>query len=177
MISVTTALKVWSDFSMIRPEVLAYAAARGTAVHAACAAYALGLFVPVLPDDQQGFFTSFKDWFTKYVAEVYFVEQELTDKTLGFYGHPDIGCRLVDGQKLVIDYKTPAVWQDTWKAQCAAYKHLADIKGPVKYDGCAVNQLRKDGSTAKVTPIEDPDAQFSLFLSSLNCTLAWGNIE
>ncbi|KKL98766.1 hypothetical protein LCGC14_1821120 [marine sediment metagenome] len=70
IISVTQALSPFSDFSGIDPEVLQHAAERGSRVHRACAAYALGFPALGLHDEDEGYFESFKGWFDEYVSDV-----------------------------------------------------------------------------------------------------------
>ena len=64
---VTEILNPFSDFSAVPPDVLLAAGERGTAVHEACAAYALGLFKPI-DGDLAGYFQSFKSWFNSYIS-------------------------------------------------------------------------------------------------------------
>ena len=151
----------------VRQNVLDHASARGTAVHSACAAYALGLWVVPLSDEIQGYFDSFKLWFDTYVSEVYFVEKEFSDAALGIIGHPDIGCQLIDGRDLVVDLKTPVISSKSWGPQLAAYLHLA--KQERKYDGAMVLQLRKNGKPAKGIDYKYSDRDFAIYLSALNC--------
>lgn len=168
-IRVTEALSPFCDFSMIRPEVLEAAAARGTAIHSYCTAYAQGLWAP-LPLNGDGYCESFKRWMGLYVAEVYFAEVELTDPLLGFTGHPDLGVKLTDGRRVIVDIKTPATEQKTWKAQIAAYKHLASREYPeIGFTGGMSLRLSKDGLSAKGTVYESGPEDFAAFLSALNC--------
>jgi len=81
---------------MVRPDVLAAACERGTAVHKACECYATGLWSPALPADWRGYFDSFKKWFDLYVLEVIFTEKPLKSDVLGLTGHPDL-CALIKG--------------------------------------------------------------------------------
>ena len=147
--------------------VIDHASARGTAVHSACAAYALGLWIPPMSAEIQGYFDSFKAWFDKYVSKVYFVEKEFIDHALGIIGHPDIGCQLIDGRNLVIDYKTPTGVARSWGPQLAAYLHLA--RQDRRYDGGMVLQPRKDGRPAKAVHYNYADSDFAVYLSALNC--------
>jgi len=155
---------------MIPPEVLELASERGTIVHRACAAHALNLYGPIITPDHFGYYKSFTDWFGDYVAEVYFAESELVDSELGIIGHPDIGIRLTDGRRLIVDLKTPAVEAPTWKAQTAGYVHLANRRyGPCFFEGGMALRLKKDGGKAKATVYKNTPADFALFLSALNC--------
>lgn len=117
----------------------------------------------------RGYFQSFKTWFDQYVDHVFFVEAEFSDPDLGFHGHPDIGARLIDGRCVIPDYKTGAVESPTWRAQIAAYRHLANLRhGGIFLAGMAL-MLRKDGRPAKGILYQDSPADFALFLSALNC--------
>lgn len=148
MLSVTQVLSVFADFSRVKPEVLAHAAARGTEVHKACAAYAQGLWIPSLGDEAEPYFQSFKRWFDTMVEEVGPVEAEFIDEALGVKGHPDLPC-LIRGDKLwtLIDLKTPATKSRLWAAQLGAYRHLMENAG-YKIGRVASLRLKKDGSRA-----------------------------
>jgi hypothetical protein len=134
MISVTQVLSPFIDFSAIPEKRLMFAAARGTVVHSNCALIAQGLWCPQPSDEISGYVDSFENWFHAHVDEVYGVEVELVDTVNGFCGHPDLICRLNgDKEGTVIDIKTPLAESPVWKAQIAAYGHLADVnKLPVK---------------------------------------------
>lgn len=175
MISVTRALNPFSDFSKIPPDILNYASDRGSRVHAACAEYALDHLLGVdsiltYDWDVSPFFDSFKRWFDDYVQQVFFVEEEFADPTLGFFGHPDLGVELIDGRKVVPDLKTPATESPTWKAQLAAYIHL--VNQSPKYGGgfsCGFAlQLHREGRLAIAREYNYFEGDFAAFLSSLN---------
>ena len=155
------------DDALQAVRVLENAARRGTEVHAGCHAIAMGLWVPKMSEDTLGYVHSFRAWFDTYVEHVYFAEEELIDEALGLVGHPDIGCRLVDGRNMVTDYKTPAVISKTWGPQTSAYLHLAKSR-PEKYDGSMALQLRQDGGPAKATVFQYSHEMFSIYLSALN---------
>jgi len=128
--SVTQAISGFADFSMVPPITLQLAAARGTRVHSACTAHALGLWCPPLPADEQGYLDSFVKWFDLAVAEVAWCEKELIDEGLGFRGHPDLLCKVKGDTKLtLIDLKTPAAKLKAWRAQLAGYWHLCESNG------------------------------------------------
>lgn len=166
--SVTTVLSPFADFSRISPEVLRRAAERGTRVHAACAAHASGLWVRNLPEDEMGYLGSFGAWFGRYVRRMIFVEKELRNPALGFHGHPDLGVELIDGRTVVVDLKTPAVESPTWRAQLAAYRHLANQEFDGIFESTMALQLKKNGRPARAIPYKDQDSDFSAFLSALN---------
>lgn len=161
MITVTQALSPFVDLSMISDARLHYASARGTAVHRACSAYAQGLWVPALPSDYQLYFDSFKRWFDAWVKDIIWVERQLTDNTYRFSGHPDLYCYLISGEKLIVDHKTPVTESPTWKAQIAAYCHLAEAESGM------VLRLRPDGTEALATRYFNRAADFAAFLAAL----------
>jgi hypothetical protein len=169
--SVTQVLSVYQDFSMVPEHVLTMASERGTRVHAICASIAQGLFVSqrIITPDVEGYIESFKKWF-KYVEEVVFVEGELVDSELGFLGHPDLIIRMQGDQFLTLtDLKTPAIIGKTWRAQCAAYKHLAMHKFKIKRTGTL--RLKQNGGFPIFDEYSDTIfADLAAFMSALN---AW----
>jgi hypothetical protein len=89
MIRVTEVLSPWNDFSMVPPELLKLAAARGTKVHTSCASIARGLWTP-RPAEIKGYIQSYERALVLF-ERVIFVEPELVSKAFGFKGHPDLG--------------------------------------------------------------------------------------
>ena len=160
-ISVTTALSPFVDFSKVPPERLQWAAQRGTNLHMCFAAHAQNLLVPRLPEDHQLFFDSFRRWFDRYVHSVIWVEKELRDTTYLFHGHPDILCTLQSSEVVIVDYKTPVTESPTWKAQLAAYGHLANV------DKAMVLQPHPEGKEAKAIRYENQKSDFAAFLNAL----------
>ena len=165
--SVTSIIGPWADFSGIKPEVLAHASERGTKVHGACAALAMGLWVPPVDEELAPFIWSFQKWFPV-VEQVVAVELELVDEALGFCGHPDIICRIRGDKGLaLIDFKTPASKSPLWRAQLAAYKHLARKAG---HDVQRVGSLRlkRDGSMPIFDEYRDSATDLAGFIAALN---------
>ena len=170
MIRVTEALKPFTDFSMIHPDVLDYTSERGTVIHKACSNYAQGVFLVNpqrrWPPDYVGYFVSFTNWFDKYVEKVVATEIELKDDIYGYVGHPDLLCIIIGDTKVtLVDLKTPLAEYPTWRPQCAAYRNVA-IK---KYDIGRVGSLRlkPDGGRAIFTEYTDKKADFAAFLNAL----------
>ena len=165
LISVTTALSPFNDFSQVPPDRLAYATQRGTDVHAACAAYARNL--PVFASDGSApYFESFRNWFDRYVKRVLFVEAEFSDpSTYGIIGHVDLVAELTDGRIVVVDYKTPVAESKTWKAQGAAYCHLVKpVVGEVQFMAL---QLSPEGNAARAIHYKNTASDFAAFLAAL----------
>ena len=165
LISVTTVLSPFNDFSQVPPDRLAYATQRGTDVHAACAAYAKGL--PAFLSNGSGlYFQSFKNWFDKYVRRALFVEAEFSDpSTYGIIGHVDLVAELVDGRIVVVDYKTPVAESKTWRAQLAAYCYLC--KPVVGEVGGMALKLSPHGKVATAIQYKQQAADMAAFLSAL----------
>lgn len=167
MFSVTECLSPWSDFSQIRPDVLELACCRGTVLHRAFASYALGLWVPTLAEEYQGYFDSFVNWYSQTVEETIAVEVELSCKKYGFCGHPDwIGVIKGDKHPSLIDWKTGQAQMKAHRLQVAAYHHLAQEAYGVKR--VLLMHPKPDGKPAKVVGHTGTLAHdFSLFLNAL----------
>ena len=166
--SVTTVLSPFSDFSMVRPEVLKLAAERGTRVHAACAIYAKGLWADcaLCPGDEPCF-DSFLNWVDMAGVEFVSVEEEFTDSGLGYMGHPDAVVYIPGDQGLtIIDYKTPMSISRSWHPQIAAYAHLSRKHGHDVRRGLAV-RLRRNGGPAIATEIDVDGEPWAAFLNAL----------
>lgn len=160
--SVTQVLSPHVDYSNVPADRLDYAAGRGRLLHSAFAGYSQGLWIMPMPADHQGYFDSFRNWFDTYVKKVLWVEKELKDDKYRFLGHPDILAELISNEILVIDYKTPAQEQPTWRAQLAAYCHLAQVPA-----GMAL-KLNANGKAARAIRYTKSNQDFAAFLSALN---------
>jgi len=166
--SVTQVLGVYADFSRIKPEVLAHAAARGTAVHAACAAHAQGLWVPDLEPELTGYFQSFARWFDAMVVDVVGVELEVAHKALGYQGHLDLAVMLKGGHGVtIIDLKTPATKNRLWAAQLAAYKEAFNACHVLTVQRVASLRLKRDGSPAIFDEYTNSHQDFAAFVAAL----------
>ena len=163
---VTEVLEPYTDFSKIPEHILEQAKHRGTKVHSACAAYALGLFCPI-PTEYAGYFLSFQQWFDTFVEEVVYVEEGLVDETYGFQGHIDFYGRLKRLGMALIDLKTPIALYKQWKVQLAAYRRLLDIDRK-KVEVVASLQLDPYGGIPKMTRYEESAQDFNIFLGLLN---------
>jgi hypothetical protein len=169
LVRVSSALSYYSDFSAIKPDVLAAAAARGTRVHAAIASYLTGAFsVPELLPGEDLMFESLVLWVDAMVAEVIDVEPELKSIDLGYVGHPDLIARLKNRSLAVVDFKTPQNEAMGWPIQIAAYRQLVAEKYLEAPDGYAVSP-RPDGKIARAFLYGKNPLHFNVFLSALNC--------
>ena len=166
--SVTTVLKAYQDFSAIPVDILQAAALRGSAVHAACAAYTQGLFVPPMPEEYRGYYQSFKGWFDQYIDHPIFVEKRLEDTKFRFTGIVDLVAVMIDRRHVVVDYKTPVTQSPWWAGQIAAYRHLVKLVIPDVEFACYSLMLRGNGRPARAVEYQRSDRDFAAFLSALN---------
>lgn len=168
--SVTQILKIWTDYSKVRPNVLEHGAYRGTEVHKSCAAIAKGLWLPPPEEELIGYIASFNNWFLRLVTEVIFVEKELIDENLCYKGHPDLLVRMKGVNGLVLpDLKTPIALQKTWKIQIASYWNLCVVNDyDVNPDYCGPLRLKQNGGIAQMDYVKNIRQKFAIFLSCLN---------
>lgn len=157
---------------MIRPEVLAVAADRGTALHSLFARRLAGLmiFPEELEDALIGYYQSFENWLDLMVSQVVMVEKTLTDPIQGFQGTPDAIVQIKgDAALTLMDWKSPQVATKTWAIQVAAYRVLAEKAGyPIKR--VATLQPHPKGKRAKFTEYSrGSQRDYAIFLSALNC--------
>lgn len=166
-ISVTQALQPWSDFSMVPPAMLEAAAARGTAVHDACATIARGLPLVNVAPEIEGYVASYQRWFDLMVDEVLLVEERLVDVDFGYNGEPDLVIRAKNQKIILIDNKTPVQMINSWRLQCAAYCALV-CKNGITPSLSGSLRLKKDGGIARMDYYDNVAADFNLFLQALN---------
>jgi len=126
---------------------------RGSAVHAAMAAYLKGLWVAPLQPDWQLYFDSGRRWVDALVDEIILVEERLVDRTIGYSGQLDLLARLKgDTSVTLIDWKTSQSKHRWWDLQLAAYAHLVCINGYPAPNRAMPVRLKKDGKIALSPP-------------------------
>jgi hypothetical protein len=169
MVSVTQALSPFSDFSRVPPATLEAACERGSVLHQAFALHALGLWVPELAADYQGWFDSFCNWYDLAVEETMAVEEEMVCEKYGFCGHPDwVGVIKGDKTPSLIDWKTGQAKLKSHRLQVAAYHQLAKKYG---VERVLLVHPKADGGKASVVGHTGTLAHdFSIFL---NCLTAY----
>ncbi len=127
----TFARRVVTDMS----EQVEKAADFGTAIHAACEAYAIN---KELPTDQAvlGFIRDWVRWFDENVERIDCVEQVVVHPTALYAGRVDMIAKIKDLGWCVVDFKTQkvkrsakgepkAAFYEAWPLQLAAYRQAA----------------------------------------------------
>lgn len=98
---------------------------RGTAIHACCASYLRGLYLPKLKPEYQGYVDSFKKWADENVVGIMRIESRLIDEDLGYCGQLDAVLCLKGHENLcIVDWKTGKALQKSWILSIAAYAAL-----------------------------------------------------
>jgi hypothetical protein len=173
---VTSILAPFADFSRVPPDVLQAAAERGTAVHEACAAYALNLPIMNIPVDLAGYCASFQSWFNSYVVEVLAVEEEVIHPAWGYVGHVDLIATVAGIRPkqtvAVIDYKSPVTASRSWNCQISAYLEASRAQYGTEIAGALM--LKKDGSLPKMIWLPDGNQAFNAFTGLLS---GWNYIK
>jgi hypothetical protein len=168
-VSVTTVLGPFIDTRWFGEE----SRIRGTVVHAACCAFAGGLYHLPLPAEWQGYLDSFKKWCELARPEPLRVEERLVDHHLGLSGQPDFIGRIHGRLGIgIIDFKTAQSSAKWWPLQGAGYRHLAKVNDITTEWGFDL-RLRADGATAIATMVDEWPADYrsdlNVLISAMNC--------
>jgi len=169
MISVTQALSPFIDWSQVSPERLEHAGQRGTKIHAYNAAYLLGLWLPKIESECQGYFDSFRYFADARIDRVFAVEKEVICHCFGYVGHVDFVGILKDEIGIaILDWKSPIVEGSTWRAQLAAYKHAYECEeGKEIVTRVGSIMLDPNGKPAKMVDYKESIADFAAFVAAL----------
>ena len=166
--SVTTVLGKYFDWSKIPDQILADACTRGSLVHSACAARALGGYVGRLPGLYAGYYESFSTWHENNVKATIFCEHRIACEKLGFTGQLDFVFLLNTGETALVDIKTPAPLGKTWKCQLSAYAYLLETED-FFVDSLMSLRLKRSGGAALGDRYDgERVSSFNVFLSALN---------
>lgn len=169
LIHVTEVMSSFTDFSMIKPDVLDYASERGTRVHDIVYRLLNKQWVPSssITEDVRGYIDSFK-YFQKLIKETVFAEETFTYFIYGLTGTVDFGGYLIDKPDCltIIDWKTPLALQPTWKGQLAAYNRMVFAAGYVP-ERIGSLQLDPKGGPGKMTWYEDSAEVWEAYLCAL----------
>jgi len=168
MISVTQALSPFIDWSGISPGRLEHAGQRGTKVHSYIAAYLLGLWLPKIDAECQGYFDSFRYFADARIDRVIAVEKEVTCHCYGYVGHLDFAGTLKNEKGLaILDWKSPMIEGPTWSSQLAAYKHAYECETKEAVSRVASIMLDPNGKPAKMIDYKESIADFAAFVAAL----------
>jgi hypothetical protein len=121
------------DLSMVKPDVLAWASARGTALHRAIELHTKGtLDVDSLHPEIVGALSGYLKFVEDSGHEAVASELELIHPTWGFMGHPDRVGTLAKLEELcLIDWKMTASFSTNYvRHQLAGYKLLWNAVNP-----------------------------------------------
>ncbi len=157
------------DFSMVKPDVLEWARARGTALHRAIEFHAKGTLDPdSLHPEILGAMKGYLQFMLDTDHEPVASELELVHDQWGFMGHPDRVGRIrgFDGLA-IIDYKMTAAFDAPYvRLQGAGYRLLWNYNHPdMPVSKVFGLHLRKEG-TYRLHDVTDSEAE-QTFLAAL----------
>lgn len=167
---VTEILRPYTSYDCVPKDILERAAARGTSVHALCAAIAKGGWLPdaMIGDELLGYVNSFKKWSEATVNQFVIVEKRYMDDDRQFSGQLDFVIKDKDDQLYLVDLKTSARPQKTYPVQMAAYDHLLKHHN-ITVKGAMLVYLNKNGDFPEVHMLDDMSEELHVFLSALDC--------
>src|SRR4051812_22392174 len=118
---VTEILRAYTNYDQVPKDILEKAAARGTTVHALCAGFAKGNWIPdgMISDEHIGYVNSFKKWTESQVKKFVIIEKRFTDEQLKYSGQLDFVIVGSDDELYLIDLKTSSRSQKTYPVQMA----------------------------------------------------------
>jgi len=146
-------------------------AKRGTAVHGAMKAYALGAWSPPLKAEWQPYFDSGRRWFDSMVKDVILVEERLIHPTLKYCGQMDLVCILKgETEPSLPDYKTSQAKAKWHPLQIAAYQDLLERDRKISTHRGMTVRLMADGSGGVVDEHRNRGKAMNVFIGLLN---AW----
>lgn len=164
---VTEVLSPYKTFDNILPDVLQNASERGDKVHLACELYSLNMLIENPCEEVKPFFESFKKWFDEYVTQVILTEHRLYDDGLFLTGQFDLLCRIKgSNENVLVDYKTPAIHEISWRLQMAAYKLLLNRAG-ICVDRRISLRLSREGKAPVIVEYLDHEHDERLYLNQL----------
>lgn len=167
---VTEVLRPYTSYEHVPSDILARAAARGTAVHALCAGIAKGAWIPdtMIAEEYLGYVTSFRKWTEAQVKEFIIIERRYTNEEDEYTGQVDLVMIGNENELYLVDLKTSSKPQKTYPVQMSAYERLLLSQG-LKVKGCMVVYLHKDGNFPEIDYLEDLTQEYGVFISALHC--------
>lgn len=167
---VTEILKAFTSFDQVPKDILEKAAARGTSVHALCAGIAKGNWIPdgFIEEELLGYVNSFRKWNKAQVKRFIIIEKRYTDTEEEYTGQLDFVVECHDNKLYLVDLKTSAQPQKTYRVQMAAYDSLLK-QNDIVVEGAMLVYLSKDGDFPEIDLIDDMSEEYKVFCSALHC--------
>lgn len=167
---VTEILKPFTSYDKVPKDVLANAARRGTAVHALCAGIAANRWVPdsMIDAEYLPYINSFNLWKNAQVKDFTVIEKRYCDEEMGFTGQLDFVVTGNDGRVYLVDLKTSAAPQKTYRVQMAAYDHLLRRDG-INVDAAMIVYINKQGQFPNIDLIDTMGEHWNAFYCALEC--------
>lgn len=167
---VTEVLKPYSGFVHVEETILQRACERGSKVHALCSAIAGGAWVSIesISDELRGYVRSFQSWFDSFVSSVVINEERFEHVDYKYSGQVDLVVIGKDSQLYLIDLKTSAKPQKTYRVQLGAYRELMRDHD-ILVEACKIVYLNKDGAAPIVETLINTDSEERAFRCALEC--------
>lgn len=172
--SVTTVMKPLDEalYRGIDESVMQMAAERGTAIHNAAENFALYGIEDIEPR-YAGYFEAFLKFWEEQSPEPLATESRVYHKFLRYAGTADLPC-VIDGKKVLIDYKTSAtVNRMLTGVQLEAYARAYESHG-FRFDEKAIVHLKSDGSYQMVRYKVNDIESWQVFSSLM---VVWNHIQ
>lgn len=155
-IRVTQVLAPYAGYGAIPKEILEKAADRGTRTHGIINSLIKGLGAWDLEDDIRGYVKSAEHFLPK-IEKVHLIEERMFDDTLKLTGQCDLVAE-VDGEFMLIDWKTSSKYNPTWPYQGGAYYNL--INGAYPISRCLFIKLDKGGGEPEIFEWDDENLAY-----------------
>lgn len=167
---VTEILRPFTSYDQVPPQILEKAAARGTTVHALCAAIAKDAWIPdaMIGEDHLGYVNSFRKWSEAQVKSFEIIEKRYADDVVQYTGQLDFVIKGMDNLLYLVDLKTSARPQKTYPVQMAAYKNLLTLQG-IKIEGAMLVYLNKAGDFPDIHLLHDMQEEWDVFMAAIVC--------
>jgi len=121
----------YSGYDKIPPDILQAACDRGTAVHEIIDAIISGIGYPEIPDNLRGYIESFYGWYADRISMEFTMPDRWYADAAMITGKCDCLIKLPNGFTTLVDFKTSAKLNKTWKIQGGGYHFLADCNNVV----------------------------------------------
>lgn len=165
---VTEVLTPYKNFDNVLPGVLEKAAERGSQVHDTCELYALNLLIEKPSEEVKPYFESFKNWYDQFVTETVMTEERLSDPELFLTGQFDLLCKIEGSDDLVlVDYKTPAMHEISWRLQMGAYSFLLRKLKGIQVKRRISLRLNSEGKPPAIVEYTNHEDDERLYLNQL----------